>query len=358
MRAEMYPLVADIDCRPIVYLAHHKKEYNRMLKQPGCRPLYCLTDLPEKKIPLSKEDHVSKQVTIAIQQSNLPFFKKKLFRLWMKQAVKKLLINIRKLETIFDRHPISQTLYGSTVNRHGGLVTTYAQVKNIETINYQHGILGELGHLPVNADINFVWGESHVHYLNSFGVSGEKLKIAHPKFPKSPGPFGKQNTSFTKKKPSVLVALQPLDETFNQKMITAIEIAARQMSGKVSVHYKLHPDHPVNCYNHLLQSNESHIHPHGTKSLQELIHNADIIITHTSAVAYEAFLAKKAVAFYSAPTDIYYLSGSPLFIHDFHSIKKLFTNLAGNAGYHENLLKRAFLKDSHTEPFNIDDYIT
>ncbi|MBZ5751977.1 CDP-glycerol glycerophosphotransferase family protein [Metabacillus rhizolycopersici] len=354
VRSDLYSLTSTLK-KKCIYLAHHQNEYKKMFRNKQCRPLYFLHDLPEKNMPISDEKQVTSQLNQIFRNQNIPaFFKNNSFITWMNKEVKKLLVVIRKVHTLFDKYSISKTLYGSTINRHGALITTFAQSRNIETINFQHGILGELGHLPLNADLHLVWGKSHEEYLKTYGAPSEKMKIAPPHFPKSAkiayikkSPKGdyflKTNVPFNQI--NILVALQPLAESFNKKMIQNIEAAANKFSGKLFIHYKLHPDQSSRSYKNLVTSTNSKLYTHGTVSLQDLIDKSALIITPFSTVSYEALLAQKPVAFYSKPRNIYYLQGKPSFIFSLDEIYKLFSNIIYNQTFLFKLFSQVSIKD-------------
>ncbi|WP_181348839.1 hypothetical protein [Thalassobacillus sp. CUG 92003] len=367
-RADLYPLTKNSK-QSYIYLAHHKNEYKRMLRHKQCRPLYNLSSLPEKKLPVSEAKRVMQELNRIFKNRQTPaLYRKKYFCTWMRKTVKKLLVSIRKLHTLFEKYPISKTLYGSTINRHGVLVTTFAQSRHICTINFQHGILGDIGHLPLNADMNLVWGKSHQKFLEFHGAPKEKIKIVPPYFPKShihqkssPPPSRRISTPPNKHSTSapyhVLVALQPLGEAFNTKMIRDIETAVRPYAPNIRIHYKLHPDQNASTYKPLLSSIHSRIHQHGSTSLQQLITLSDFMITHSSAAAYEALLSNKPVYYYSKPKPIYYLKSQPQFINNQQNTKRLFMKLISTPG----LVLQPMTLNDHLSPvlgtYNIDAFI-
>lgn len=377
VRAELYSLTSSSKLK-CIYLAHHRNEYKKMLSNKQCRPLYFLHDLPEKNIPISEEKKVTNQLNQLFSSISTPsFFKSKTFITWMRKEVKKLLVTIRKVHALFDKYSISKTLYGSTINRHGALITTFAQSRRIETINFQHGIFGEMGHLPINADRNLVWGKSHQEYLITYGAPLDKMTIVPPYFPKST--ISTNEGELTSNHPkllqdyvslknnvpsfpiNILVALQPLSDTFNKKMLQHIEASANKFSGKLYIHYKLHPDQNSEYYKNLIRSPHSKLYIHGIVPLQELIVKADLIITHSSAVAYEALLYRKPVSFYSKPIDIYYLQGIPLFIRNSSEIYQLFLKIVTDPTCLSKLSSQISLKDDHkffkSENYDIGQYL-
>ncbi|MBU7592273.1 hypothetical protein [Metabacillus halosaccharovorans] len=361
VRAELYTIGLKIfpNC---IFLAHSKKEYLTMKKHRKCRPLYYLHDLPEKDVIPEEETKVFSELEKIFNDSQTPeLFKNKQLYIWMRKQVKKLLVLIRKVSTLFEKYSFFTTLYGSTINNHGALVTTFAQTRNIKTINYQHGILGELGHLPINADINILWGNSHLEYLKRFGVPLNKMKILMPIFPKSIQSklqinerklqtsklesIGKH--TFVNGKFHVLVALQPLSHDFNKKMIRDIELAANDhyFQSKLHIHYKLHPDHESSEFKKLIINGNSQLYSHGVISTQELLSKTNLVITQSSTIAYEAFISNKPVVFYSKPTDIYYLEGNPYFIDSKAKVERLFYKMTQNEKHLPLILSRTNLKD-------------
>ncbi|WP_096439215.1 CDP-glycerol glycerophosphotransferase family protein [Alteribacter populi] len=352
VRADLYPLTANIKNRKFLYLAHHRHEYKKMLKNEHCRPLIYLQSLPETAFLFSKEQRVLNKIKKVIKKSATPrFFKSKTFISWLNKKVKKLLSNIRKVNTLFEKYPISKTLYGSTINRHGALITTFAQTRNVQTINFQHGVFGEVAHLPVNADVNLVWGESHKKYLESYGVPADKIMIVPPLFPRSlqsRTPFH----SISHQKKRVLVALQPLGYGFNKKMIQTIEKAAQPLANRLLIRYKLHPDQRKRRYSTLINPNYSTMYNHGSFSLHTLIEESDIVITPFSTVAYEALLLEKPVVFYSKKTTIYYLRGTPIFVKEFGEFKQLFSKISSEPTYLSTLVAMTKLKDEKSIPMN------
>jgi len=373
VRSDLFPLTSGIK-QKCIYLAHHQNEYNKMLKNKQCRPLYNLNQLPEKEIPIKEEKKVNIQLNQIFRNKNTPtFFKNKLFINWMRSSVKKLLVYIRKVHSLFEKYSFLKTIYGSTINRHGALITTFAQSRKIETINFQHGIMGEIGHLPINADINLVWGKSHLDFISAFGAPKAKMKIVPPYFPKSKKLITKiKNTKTTSSnKPiktnenrlpiNILVALQPLSIEFNKRLIQHIESSSSKFAGKFQIHYKLHPDQDIKNFKNLVSSPNSFLYEHNTITIQELLSKCDLLITHSSAVAYEALILRKAVVFYSSQKNIYYLQGTPLYVKNIKEVYNLFSRLAISPSFLKDIASRISLKDDHTyyksENYNIEQYI-
>ena len=53
---------------------------------------------------------------------------------------------------------------------------------------------------------------------------------------------------------NILVALQPLEYSFNKNMFLNIETTANKFPGKLFIRYKLHPNQDSKAYNNLLRS--------------------------------------------------------------------------------------------------------
>ncbi|WP_394184827.1 hypothetical protein [Metabacillus halosaccharovorans] len=373
VRSDLYPLTSGIKHK-CIYLAHHQNEYNKMLKIKQCRPLYYLNQLPEKELPINEAKKVNIQLNQIFHNKNTSaFLKNKLFITWMRNSVKKLLLYIRKVHWLFEKYSFSKTIYGSTINRHGALITTFAQSRKIETINFQHGIMGEIGHLPINADINLVWGKSHLDFLSAFGAPKEKMKIVPPYFPKSKKLITKIintepklsnhsiKTNENRLPINILVALQPLSIDFNKRMIQNIESSSNKFAGKFHIHFKLHPDQDIKDFKNLVSSPNSYLYEHNTITIQELLSKCDLLITHSSAVAFEALILRKAAVFYSSQTNMYYLQGTPLFVKTNEEVYNLFSRLAISPSFLKDIASRISLKDDHTyyksENYNIEQYI-
>lgn len=271
--------------------------------------------------------------------------------IWMNRAVKQLLGKIRKVHTLFHKYPIAKTLYGSTINRHGALISTFAQTRKIETLNFQHGVFADISHLPVNADLNLVWGESHQDFLLSHGVAANKIQIVTPFFPKSIGSSSTSSVAATQKllgqsSPiNILVALQPLEYSFNKKMIQNIEITANKFPGKLLLKYKLHPDQDSKAYSPLFSSPHSQLYAHGDVSSHHLIMQSDLLITAFSAMAFEALVENVPVAFYSKPREFYYLEGKVPFVYEEDELYELFSTIVNDSTFLTKLSAQMSLKD-------------
>lgn len=160
LRASWYPLSIGREERKFLYLAHHEKEYKQMVGNQLCRPLVNVRCLPEAPIPEREEMKVMKQLTHIWTAGSTPsLFKRPVFIRWMKGRVKTYLKRVRQLYYLFEHFPIMEVIYGSTLNANGVLVTSVAQKMGAFTVNMQHGVFGEVGHLPVNADLQLVWGD-------------------------------------------------------------------------------------------------------------------------------------------------------------------------------------------------------
>lgn len=350
IRSNMYHLTEGIKDESFIYLAHHKKEYLQVKRQMGSRLFFYVHHLPERRIPFSEEKKLYQTLDqIFARQSVHPFFQRKEFQVWLKRKIAITLIWIRKIDGLFQRFSIVRTIYGSTINRYGALVTSFAQTRNIFTINLQHGIFGELGHLPVNADLNLIWGNSDLNYLLQFGVPEDKLKIVGPYFFRSTGHLKALGENKKKREViqiKILVALQPLGHQYNKTMISRIEKAAERFQSKLSILYKLHPDQKnVAEYSRYLIHRNSKLLPHGMIPIDELINEADLIITPFSTVAYEAALYDKLVVFYGVQQELYYLEGELSYVYHVSDIEKLFEEMVKDDSYLAQLKKKVNLKD-------------
>ncbi|MFD2670551.1 CDP-glycerol glycerophosphotransferase family protein [Marinicrinis sediminis] len=320
VKADLYAVTEGISKEKFVYLAHHRHEYERMRKTKACRPLLLLDQLKPVKCSTHK---VWKQFKHIVSSAKTPApLRSQPFQRWMKIRLRKAMLRLRKMQTLFKRYAIKRTIYGSTLNRHGSLVTTYAQTRRIPTLNVQHGIFGPLGHLPVNADLNFVWGRSHAEYLQSFGAKPANLIVNGPLFFRSCKLRHRQaaheaSLSSADSPLRVLVALQPLGRTYNRTLIRIIEQAARSTSSHIQLQYKLHPDHGAGRpYRRYVQRRQSRLVPHGHIPLESLIDACDLVITPYSSVAFEGMIQQKPVLFYRKPPPLYYLEQSPIYFRE------------------------------------------
>ncbi|RNA66763.1 CDP-glycerol glycerophosphotransferase family protein [Alteribacter keqinensis] len=312
VRAELAPLIPKNNNISVVYLAHTKSEYNKAMKNPSCRPLYYLPKLPQTKLPLEEEQKAMNEIAIITNAENTPpFLRSPLFVTWMKKKAAKFMSNIKRLHSLFEYHPIKKTLYGSTINCHGALVTTFAQSRMIPTINYQHGLLGEEGHLPVNADVHLVWGNSHKQYLQSHGAPSHLIHVVQPSFQDN---VRSKKTNIKKSsKKQVLIALQPLSHRFNKRMIKTIEAAAEKFSKHLHLTVKLHPAQSGHRLRKIITPKMTTLLPHGSVPLYDLIEQADLVVTSFSTVGYEALLLGKPVIYYSNnPSFFYFLKNNPV----------------------------------------------
>lgn len=322
-----------------------------MLQIENCRPLILLNDIQEKEVSDTEEQEIwqrIEQICSASKTASLFLFRSKAFKQWLLRKVPPTLKRIRQMQTLFSTYPITKTIYGSTLNRHGSLVTSVAQSKQLFTVNIQHGLIGELGHLPLNADLHLVWGEADARYLESFGANRHQLHVCGPVFIRNYEAkyVTTEHNEFSPKKLRVLVALQPLGRIFNRRMIQTIEKAASGVPEQLIIDYKLHPDQGKGKrYEALLHSPFSKLIPHHKGNLQNLLSQADIIITHSSAVAYEGFLHNKAILFYGSPISFYYLRGTPFFFQDSLCLHEVFAKALQRPQFLEDLRSRCTLID-------------
>ncbi len=344
IRADLLSVTNNGVTKNRLYLAHHKAEWVK-LKRTGVGRVLYLPGLPEATISKNEEVKLYHQIKYILESSStLPFFKTPIFINWLRSKIRSTLPLVRKMHYLFKNYPIRATIYGSTINRQGALITTYAQSRNVMTINLQHGMLGELGHLPVNADVNIVWGSSHRDYLTRYGAPSNKIKIAKPFFIKSGKPITKTmkyDQLTGKKQLTILVALQPIGYSYNRIMIQKIEDAILKLPGIFTVYYKLHPDQGSGReYDRLLKNTRSTLIPHANISLNELMSRSHIVITPFSTVAYEALLNDKPVLFYGKHTKIYYLNSAPIFFTSSLHLRKNLMKIIHNPSYFTVLRSR------------------
>ncbi|MGJ9385330.1 CDP-glycerol glycerophosphotransferase family protein [Salipaludibacillus sp. CF4.18] len=349
VRAHLYPLFKKVTKKNMIYLAHYKSEFEQMQKMKGCHPLIYLKDIPEAALDYSEEEKVYQTLEmIQSSASTAKFFKTTAFTAWINKKLPLLLKRIRRTHTLFDEFKISKTIYGSTVNRYGSLVTTFAKSRFIFTVNIQHGILTELGHFPVNADLNFVWGKSHRDYLVENGALKNNIKTIGPVFLRNLEDATKRGKQSTKRGDQLhlLVAMQPIGFAFNQQMITMIENAVKRLPEKIFVNYKLHPDQRNReRYEKLLVNKNSTILLHGEIPLNDLITDSDIILTPFSTVAYEALMREKIVIFYQDLGDLYYLKNPPLFVQNEKELHDILRKMLDDENFLADSQTRLVLKD-------------
>lgn len=350
VRAQLYPLFKEAKNKNIIYLAHYKKEFEQM-KNLGCSPLLLLKDIPEKELPPNEDAEVYKRLeAIQASQTTPDLLKNKEYTKWLNNQISLLLKRIRRIHTLFDQYNICKVIYGSTINRHGSLVTTFAQTRQIVTVNIQHGIFCELGHFPVNADINLVWGKSHKNYLEKHGALNKVINTIGPVFLRTiDGNNNKQNSPLKEEeKFTILVAMQPLGFDFNQKMISDLENVVHKMSEKIRVLYKMHPDQSKpKRYKKLLLNDDSKIIPHGKISLNELINSANLTITPFSTVAFESLLNNKIVVFYGELEDLYYIKDSPVTVKTYSELQQVLSRILQDKDFLSLLHSTLTLKDSY-----------
>jgi hypothetical protein len=336
-----------------LYVAHRKKEYYNLLQKKHCRPLIYFPQVQEANVPLIEEKRVNHSVSRILCSSLTPaYFKTKSFKYWLRKKLRHTLSSIRKAHFLFKQYPISKTIYGSTLNRYGVLITSFAQSRRILTINIQHGILGEVGHLPLNADLHLVWGKSEVNYLTSYGAARDKVKVVGPCFIRRLSPASnvqveeRSNMGRDKGQLHILVALQPLGHHYNKKMIQAIETSATPFPGRIRIYYKLHPDQGTGrAFSKHISNKGSTVIPHNTIPLTDLLQQSDVVITPFSSVAYEALLNKKPVIYYGSPHHIYYLKNKPLFVKTPSTIQKVFHKALNDSSFLPSLQSKMELAD-------------
>ncbi|MNZ71691.1 hypothetical protein D3C78_900570 [compost metagenome] len=313
IRAELFGVAKDSVEEKLLYVAHYPREYKFMKKQKACRPLINFQSLPPAKLSPALAGEVMRRLRQCLASPSTPaVFRRRSFRIWMTARVRHAILQVRRAHTLFERYPIKRTIYGSTMNHHGVLITSFAQSRNVHTVNVQHGLFGPLGHLPVNADMNFVWGKSHYDFLRSYGAPAEKIMVSGPCFYRNLPSRDSADARPPGVRLQALVALQPLGHSFNTRMIRLIEQAAKPFDRSVSVQYKLHPDQGGgSLYTKLLRCRRSRIIKHGTVPLNKLIMQADVVLTPFSSVAYESLMSGKPVFFYKKPRFVYYIRSAP-----------------------------------------------
>ncbi len=332
VRAELFGVAKGSGEEKLLFVAHHRREYRYMAKLKECRPLVYLHGLPPAKLPPALTHATMRKLRECLAHRSTPaVFRQRAFRIWLAARVRLAILHIRRVHTLFDRYPIKQTIYGSTINHHGALITSFAQSRHVHTVNVQHGLFGPLGHLPINADLNFVWGKSHSDFLKSYGAPPDKIKISGPCFYRNLQTKHSSGSKSASARLQVLVALQPLGNRFNRTMIRRIERAARPYGRSVFVTYKLHPDQgSASFYRRLLSGRRSKIVRHGTIPLNRLINRSDIVLTPYSSVAYESLINGKPVFFYRRPRFVYYIRNAPIYFHTSTQLKRLLAKYIGN----------------------------
>lgn len=357
VRANLLSITGGVDDRKFIYLAHHKKEQLKMKKCTGDKLFYYIHDLPEATIPKDNENQLYSELERLLMDKSIALFKKKSFIKWLNREIAIRLVLIRKAKHLFDTYPIKQVFYGSTINKHGALITTIAKTRQIPTINLQHGILGELGHLPVNADLNLVWGKPDSDFLVNHGADIDRLIIVGPFFLQSSINSTKKNIekkpNQSEKKLNILVALQPLGSNFNKRMIEKIEKASQDVSENIIVKYKLHPDQTkYKKYKGYLIRNNSYIIVHNKEPLYNLISEADLVITPFSTVGLEALILNVPVAFYGEEQTFYYLSGEVPHIYETTKIGELLQKGLTDPNYLTLLKEKVNLRDNYQQIYN------
>lgn len=348
IRANLYPLTQGLDGENFILLAHLRSEYLLVKEKLPDRKVIYLNSLPEKSIAKAEEQELLKRLERRLTDNIPNFFKSKQFAVWLKQKTVATQARIRKVHYLFDQYSIKRTIYGSTINEHGALITSYAQTRGIPTVNLQHGLLGKLGHLPVNADLNLVWSQADQDFLISEGVDSRKIRIIGPYFVQSLGQTGRSR--YLKimrklKRLKVLVALQPLGVEANRKLIAELEGAKAAFPEWIAIFYKLHPEQRnILKYQNLIKQRHSYLVPHDSYSLHELLREADLVITPFSTVAYEAILLNKPVVFFGKQRYLYYLSGEAVFLNRHLPAKELFTRIINDNNYLNLIRNKTKLK--------------
>ncbi|MCA0754937.1 hypothetical protein KP806_07730 [Paenibacillus sp. N4] len=333
VRAELFGMTKGVTGEKILYVAHYSGEYRTMLKRKECRPLVYLHGLPPAKLPPAMAQKTMSQLRAALSSAPA-VFRRPAFRSWLTARVKKAMLHIRRVHTLFNRYPIRRTIYGSTINHHGALMTSFAQSRNVHTVMVQHGLMAPIAHFPVNADLNFVWGKSHANFLQSYGAPAGKIVVSGPCFYRNL-PTGRSASSVMANAPiKLLVALQPLGLSHNRGIIRSIEQAVKPFGGKISVTYKAHPDQGgCGSYRKWLRCKKSKILRHGIVPLNKLIEQADAVITPYSSVSYEALINGKPVIYYGTPKFIYYIRNTPVSFRSAAGLKKILAKAVANRGY-------------------------
>lgn len=342
VRAELFGMTKGSGEEKILYVAHHLREYRSMLKVKECRPLIYLHGLPPARLSPDLAQKTMGQLRTLLSSARTPaVFRKSAFRSWLTARIKKAMLHVRRVHTLFGRYSIRRTIYGSTVNHHGALITYFAQSRNVHTVNIQHGLMGPLAHFPVNADLNFVWGKSHAAFLKSYGAPSDKIVVSGPCFYRNL-PTGNSNAGRTANAQlQVLVALQPLGNQYNRSLIRSIEQAAKPFDRKIAVTYKLHPDQGnKSSYRKWLICRKSKIVSHGIVPLNKLIDGSDAVITPFSSVAYEALISGKPVIFYRRPQFVYYIRNAPVCFHSAAELKQMLSKAIANRDYLSTLHKK------------------
>lgn len=335
VRAELFGMTKEAAGEKILYVAHYSGEYRTMLKRKECRPLVYLHSLPPAKLPPAMAQKTMSQLRAALSSARTPaVFRRRAFRSWLTARVKKAMLHIRRVHTLFSRYPIRRTIYGSTINHHGALMTSFAQSRGVHTVMVQHGLMAPIAHFPVNADLNFVWGKSHADFLISHGAPANKVVVSGPCFYRNL-PTGRSASSVMGNAPiKLLVALQPLGLSHNRGIIRSIEQAVKPFGGKISVTYKAHPDQGgCASYRKWLRNRKSKILRHGVVPLNKLIEQADAVITPYSSVSYEALVNGKPVIYYRTPRFVYYIRNKPVCFHSAAGLKKILAKAVASRAY-------------------------
>jgi hypothetical protein len=359
VRAELFGMTKDSGGEKILYVAHYPREYQSMLKIKECRPLIYLQGLPPAQLSPAMAQKTMIQLRTLFSSVHTPaVFRNSAFRSWLTRRVKKAMLDVRRVHTLFDRYSIRRTVYGSTINHHGALMTSFAQSRNVHTVNIQHGLMAPLAHFPVNADLNFVWGKSHADFLKSYGAPPNKIVVSGPCFYRNLPTGNKAAAKMGSAELHVLVALQPLGNQHNKTLIRTIEQAAKPYDGKIAVSYKLHPDQGNSSYfRKSLRCRKSKIFRHGILPLNEMIDRSDVVITPYSSVAYEALISAKPVIFYRKPGFVYYIRNAPVCFHSAAGLKQILSKAIVNPRYLTSLYARMGVIDKVKPTGNSNRFI-
>lgn len=342
VRANLYPMIQG---RNHIYIAHGRKEYNRCLKFKSCRPLILLSKMPYSKIQSKK---LIQKLNHILRSKKLPrLFRRTDFQKWIKNRLRLAVKQTAQMNSIFTKYSIKRVIYGSTLNRQGVLAASVAQSRSIPVVNIQHGIFGVFGHIPVNANLNLVWGPSHKSFLTAHGAPSKRIKLTTPTFYRSDSNRIRSHTLKTKNKnkPTVLVALQPLGNRYNRRFVSTIERAAKLVNKnrkvKYRILYKLHPDQGAGrSIRPKKLSTRSKWIPHRNGKLNHLLDQSHVCITPYSTVALESYIRGVPVLFYGPSRNPYYLRSVP---PHFQSARKCIS-----------LLRRYFAqKDRHKLAFSM-----
>lgn len=349
IRAELYGILPKRNQERFILLAHHKKELNRIkMKSMRQRTIYLPHVTPSKRA-INHVNQTQQLLARKLCSRSLPeLFKTGLFKRWMMRRTRQACIQMGRIDTLFHIYKIKRVIYGSTVNRHGVLATTYAQLRRIPTVNIQHGILGSIGHFPINASLNLMWGPSHQAYIEQYGKPYHAIELIRPLFVRDLSQLQQRQLPEPEnqnRRLCILVAMQPFSQTYNVRLIQRLELAGEQLPFPIQFIYKLHPDQQrAATYQRLLRHSTSKIVRHGERTLAELFRISDAIITPFSTVGIEALLHNKPVIHYGKPYPLYYLKEQPPFVQKAKDIKAALIELR------DGLMEQPILERSVSAP--------